>query len=165
MTARFSRMVLMGIAALGMAACSGQSSEEVAETPAEVDSAVHPESGLPIIPVTLTTDSGAHVVQAEVANDPQSQAQGLMFRTEMGADEGMIFTYDTAAPRSFWMRNTFIPLDLIFIDADGTVVNIERGEPYVEEPVRSERDSIAVLELNAGRSEELGLEPGDQIDW
>lgn len=163
MTVRFSRHWLAACAALALVACSGQSAEQSAEAPAAV--ATHPETGLEIIPVTLQLESGAHVIQAEHADTPDAQARGLMFRAEMGADEGMIFTYQDTRDLSFWMRNTVIPLDLIFIDANRQVINIEQGIPYDENPVASDAPGVAVLELNAGRSEELGLQPGDTIEW
>ncbi len=162
----FPKRALAAFAALALAACGGESSQENASPAVEEQAAdTHPVSGLQIIPVTLNTSDGTHVVQAEVANTPEAQSRGLMFRDEMGPDEGMIFTYDAPQPQSFWMRNTFIPLDLIFIDENNQVINIAQGEPYNEEPVTSDGEAIAVLELNAGRAEELGLEPGDTVEW
>ncbi len=163
----FPKRALAAFAALALAACGGEAAQESAQPAAVEEQAAdtHPVSGLQIIPVTLNTSAGTHVVQAEVANTEDSQRRGLMFRDEMGLDEGMIFTYDAPRPQSFWMRNTFIPLDLIFIDENYEVINIARGEPYNEEPVTSDRDGIAVLELNAGRAEELGLQPGDTVEW
>lgn len=150
---------------LPLAACSPQAAEQVPEPTAAAAAATHPVSGLEVVPVTITTANATHVVQAEVADNDESRAQGLMFRTEMGADEGMIFVYEEAGPLGFWMRNTVLPLDLIFIDADRTVINIEQGVPYNEETVLAERDGIAVLELNEGRSAELGIAPGDSVAW
>lgn len=162
----FSRHAVAALAALALAACGGEATQEVAEQPEVMETvATHATSGLEIIPVTLTTSTGTHVIQAEVAATQAEQSRGLMFRPELGPDEGMIFPKDPVQPLSFWMRNTVIPLDLIFIDENRQVINIGRGEPYDETPIQSDRPGIAVLELAAGRSEELGLAPGDSVEW
>jgi uncharacterized membrane protein (UPF0127 family) len=89
-----------------------------------------------------------------------------MFRTEMGADEGMIFPKEPAQMRSFWMRNTVIPLDMVFIGPDHRIVNvIADAEPYSLDPRPSAAPVIAVLELNGGRAAELGIGPGDTVTW
>lgn len=149
----------------GLAACSPQAAEQVPEQAATNAANVDPDSGLEIIPVTVTTSTGTHVFQTEVAATKEQQNQGMMFRNEMGADEAMLFPYDAPEPLGFWMRNTVLPLDIIFIDENRTIINIEDGIPYNEETVYSERDGIAVLELIGGRSEELGIQPGDSVEW
>ncbi|WP_340588748.1 DUF192 domain-containing protein [Erythrobacter alti] len=151
--------------ALPMAACSPQAAEQVPEPTAAAADANVSAAGLEIIPVTVTTDSGTHVIQTEVAATFEEKQRGMMFRTEMGPNEGMIFPYDEPQQLGFWMRNTVLPLDIIFIDENRTVINIADGVPYSEESVYSDRDAIAVLELIGGRSAELGIEPGDRIDW
>ncbi len=151
--------------ALTMAACSPQAAEQVPETTAAAVDDTRSAAGLEIIPVTVTTASGTHVIQTEVAATFEEKQRGMMFRTEMGADEGMIFPYDEPEMLGFWMRNTVLPLDIIFIDEDRTVINIADGIPYNEESVYSDREAIAVLELIGGRSEELGIEAGDSIEW
>lgn len=161
------RECVLAALALPLLACSPQAAEQVPEASGSAVAAAntHPVSGLEVIPVTVTTASGAHVIQAELAASREAQRQGLMFRTEMGPDEGMLFPYDEPEMMGFWMRNTVIPLDIIFIDETGTIINIEPGVPYNEESVESERPGIAVLELNGGRSEELGIAPGDKVEW
>lgn len=162
-----SRKLLGALAAMAagvLAACSPQAADQVPEPTSAVPS-VHPESGLAVVPVTVTTDEGTHVFMAEVAASQGEQARGLMFRTEMGADEGMIFPYDTPAPLSFWMRNTVLPLDIVFIGTDNRVLNIAEGVPYNETSVYSDGLAIGVLELNRGRAEELGIGPGDLVEW
>jgi len=156
-----------------LAACSPQAASEppTTSTPsAQTEAAspsVHPVSGLDVIPVTISVESGDQIIAAEVASSAQEQARGLMFRTEMGADEGMIFPYDdNPHVLSFWMKNTVIPLDIIFIGADRRVINVvANAVPYSLEPVTAEGIGIAVLELNAGRATELGIGPGTRIDW
>lgn len=130
----------------------------------------HPVSGLAIIPVTLTIDGKTHEIAAEYAGTPQERARGLMFRTELGADEGMIFDFTTTdsqpSRQGFWMKNTVIPLDIIFVKVDGTIDSIgANAEPYSLESVRSTGPVMYVLELAGGRAAELGLEPGDSVSF
>lgn len=149
---------------LVLPACS--QSAQPSPTPA-AQASVHPVSGLEIIPLTVTTPGGkAHSFRVEVARSPQEQARGLMFRTEMGADEGMLFPYDTPRVLSFWMKNTVLSLDIVFIGPDRRVINIaERAVPYSEDSVTSDAPGVAVLELNAGRARELGIVAGSKVDW
>jgi len=108
-----------------------------------------------------------HRFFVEIADDDQSRARGLMFVDEMDANRGMFFIFRREAPRSFWMRNTRIPLDIIYLDSGLNVVSISADTP----PCRtrqcpsypSEGPAQFVLELNAGQAEAIGLDPGDQI--
>ena len=135
-------------------------------TPA-AQASVHPVSGLEVVPLTVTTPGGkAHAFRVEVARTPQEQSRGLMFRTEMEADEGMLFPYQQPQMLSFWMRNTVLSLDLIFIGPDRRVINVAANAvPYSEESIPSDAPATAVLELNAGRAEALGIVPGSKVDW
>ncbi len=152
--------------AIGLAACSTQAASDTAPANVVQEQAVHPVSGLEIIPLTVTTDAGSHDFRVEVAASAQEQQRGLMFRTEMGPDEGMIFPREVARPASFWMRNTVLSLDIIFIGADHRILNIAaHTTPYSEDSIPSEGAALAILELNAGRSEELGIGPGDLVEW
>lgn len=91
---------------------------------------------------------------------------GLMFRTALAPDRGMIFPMDPPRDASFWMRNTLIPLDMIFVRADGSIANIAANTvPYSEEPMRSDGPVAAVLEIAGGRCAELGIQPGDKVKW
>ena len=157
-------LALLAAAACALAACSTQAAQS---SPAAAESAsIHPFSGLRVIPVTLTENGRTHTIRAELAETPQQQAQGLMFRREMGADEGMLFPSDFPQVRSFWMRNTVIPLDLIFVGPDKRIINIiANAAPYSLDPLESAGPAIAVLELNGGRAAELGLKPGSRVDW
>ena len=146
-------------------ACSPQAAEN-APAPAASEASVHPVSGLRVIPLTVTTMSRTHSFRVEVAETPQEQAKGLMFRTEMGADEGMLFPYERPRMLSFWMRNTVMPLDLVFIDQERRIINIaENATPYSEESILSAAPGIAVLELNGGRARELGIVAGNKVEW
>ena len=150
---------------LALAACSTKPADGAAKAVAEAP-ATHPESGLPVIPLTVTHGSKRHAFRVEVAGDSAQQARGLMFRTQMGADEGMIFPMDPPRPASFWMKNTVIPLDIIFVGTDRRILNIAANTvPYSEAPVPSAGKVSAVLELNGGRAAALGIGPGDRVDW
>lgn len=127
---------------------------------------LHPVSGLAVIPLTVTTRKGPHTFRVEVAASPEEQERGLMWRRTMAPDEGMIFPMSPARRTAFWMRNTVIGLDIVFIGADHRVLNIAaRAIPYDETPLPSAGLSAGVLELNAGRAAEIGLKPGDRVDW
>lgn len=155
---------LLAIPALMLAACSPQAGAGAAPTPEAA--ATHPVSGLQVIPLSITQDGRTHRFRVEVAASDQEQERGLMFRTEMGADEGMIFPNQPAKMRSFWMRNTVIPLDMIFVGPDHRVVNIiANAEPYSLESRASVAPVIAVLELNGGRAAQLGITPGATVTW
>ncbi|WJY19988.1 DUF192 domain-containing protein [Alteriqipengyuania flavescens] len=153
---------LAGAAAL--LACSPQS--EVAQAEPTQSASVHPESGLEIIPVTVETADGTFTFRTEVAATAQEQAKGMMFRTEMAPDEGMIFPSEEPRERNFWMRNTLIPLDIIFIGPDSRIANIEADAvPYDEGQYSSAGAVIAVLEIPGGRAAELGIVPGAKVEW
>lgn len=156
------------LALLAMALATGCSAQPQAEmAPArEVAPATHPVSGLPIIPLTIASQGKLHRFRVEVAATPEQQARGLMFRTELGPDEGMIFPNEVPEMRSFWMKNTPLPLDIVYIGPDRRIVNIAaRTTPYSTQPVPSEGPVINVLELRGGRAEELGIAAGDVVQW
>lgn len=126
----------------------------------------HPQSGLEVIPLAVIRDGKRLSFRVELARSGEEQARGLMFRTAMGADEGMLFPRNPPGLASFWMKNTVIPLDIIFIGVDGRVSNIEAmAEPYSLIPRQSVGAAMAVLELNGGRAAELGIAPGDRVEW
>ncbi len=159
------RKTLIAAAILALAACSPNASE-AAPGSTQAAPAAHPVSGLTVIPLTVTSGSKVHNFRVELARTAQEQARGLMFRTAMGADEGMLFPMNPPRGASFWMRNTVIPLDLIFVGVDGRISNIAANAvPYDESPLRSVGLVTAVLELNGGRAAQLGLKPGDKVSW
>jgi len=126
----------------------------------------HPESGLAIIPLAVKSGGKTHAFKVELAESRFEQAKGLMFRRTMGADEGMLFPFDPPREASFWMKNTVIPLDIIFIGADHRILNIEANAvPYSETPRTSRGMAAAVLELNGGRAAQLGIVPGDKVEF
>ena len=149
-----------------LAACSPQSAAETAPVMNAAAANIHPVSGLEVIPLTVSDGKNRHTFKVEVAATPLDQAKGLMFRTEMGPDEGMIFPRDDFAQASFWMKNTPLPLDIIFIGTDGRISNIAANTvPYSLQPVASDGIAIGVLELNAGRAAELGIVAGTKVEW
>jgi len=111
-----------------------------------------------------TDDGNRYHFAVELALTPPEQARGLMHRESMAPDAGMLFVFDPPRPASFWMRNTLISLDMLFIGADGRIVNIaERTPPQTDHPHRSAGPVRAVLEINGGLSDLLGIAPGDRV--
>lgn len=165
------RQMLAGAALIvgTLAACSpGGSAAASAQTPAPAaaTAAVHPVSGLEVIDLTVDRGGKPLAFRVELAASAEAQARGLMFRTALGDDEGMIFPSAAPEPRSFWMKNTPLSLDIIFIGPDGRIANIAANTvPYSLESVRSNGPASAVLELRAGRAAELGIVPGDKVMW
>ena len=103
-------------------------------------------------------------IEIEVAEAPKEKELGLMFRTQLADNQGMLFPYDSPREITMWMRNTYIPLDMVFIRADGVVHRIERrAEPLSERVISSQGPVSAVLEMAGGATEKLGLKPGDRV--
>ena len=159
------RLLVAGLG-IALAACSSQVASGSPTSESLAVDATHPISGLKVITLKITSGQRTHGFQVELAESPEAQFKGLMFRTDMGDDEGMLFPSNPPQPRSFWMKNTPLSLDIIFIGTDGRILNIaDYTEPYSLESVRSDGIASAVLELRAGRSEELGIKPGDKVSW
>ena len=134
--------------------------------PRDLAAAQHPVSGLKVIPLTITHGKVIHRFRVEVAKTEPEQQKGLMFRQTMGANEGMIFPMNPPRYAAFWMRNTVLPLDIIFIGADRRVLNVAANAvPYSETPLPSVGPAAAVLELNGGRAAALGIGRGDLVRW
>ena len=153
-------------AVLAVAACSPMAADAGSQSTAAATPARHPVSGLEVIPLTVTTAKGRHAFRVEVARSEAEQAKGLMFRTAMGANEGMLFPRTPPDIASFWMHNTVIPLDIVFIGLDHRIINIAANAvPYDETPLSAAGTTLAVLELNGGRAAELGIAPGDRVEW
>jgi uncharacterized membrane protein (UPF0127 family) len=116
--------------------------------------------------LVLKTDSGPHSFTIELATTPAERALGLMYRRALPADAGMLFLYDQPQPLTMWMRNTFIPLDMIFIGADGKVHRIEtHTEPFSTQLISSDGAVQGVLEVNAGTAAAIGLKAGDDVEY
>lgn len=123
-------------------------------------------AGLEQVPLTIESRGKRHAFVVEVARTPDEQTMGLMNRQSLAPDRGMIFPYDPPRPAAFWMKNTLIPLDMIFVRPDGTIGSIAANTvPLSLEPVPSGEPVAAVLEIAGGRSAELGIGPGDKVSW
>ncbi len=119
----------------------------------------------PFEPLTIASRSGRHAFQVEVMRDDAGRAQGLMFRRTMAPDRGMLFDFERMEPVTMWMKNTYLPLDMLFIRADGTVARIAADtEPLSTRTIASGEPVLGVLELNAGTAARLGIHPGDKVE-
>ncbi len=137
--------------ALPIAACSGPAREQV-----------EPRT----IPLTIDMAGQTHRFQVEVARTAEEQKQGLMFRTSLAGDRGMLFPFAKPRIASFWMENTLIPLDMIFVRADGSIDRIaENTIPESREPVVSGGEVAAVLELAGGTAAKLGIDESAKVTW
>ena len=111
-----------------------------------------------------TADGRRHPFEIELAVTGEQHAQGLMYRRSLAEDSGMLFLYRGAGMLSMWMKNTQVPLDMMFIAPDGRIVDItERTVPYSLETVSSRFAASAVLEVNGGTVARLGIQPGDRV--
>ena len=122
-----------------------------------------PQRTLPQSPLTIQTAKGPVRFTVEMATTPQQQQIGLMFRKAVAPNAGMLFDFVEERPQAFWMKNTLIPLDMLFIKADGTIVRIAANTtPLSEDTVPSYEPVRVVLEIAGGRAAELGLQLGDR---
>jgi uncharacterized protein len=138
---RWTGLVLLGfLLAVGAARAAGQSTLEI------------------------VSKTGVHVFAVEMAATEQQREKGLMFRKSLPEGQGMLFDFHQEGPVSFWMRNTYIPLDMIFIRADGRILRIvENAEPLSERMIPSGGPVLAVLEVIGGTARKLGLATGDRV--
>ncbi|WP_240325505.1 DUF192 domain-containing protein [Sphingomonas mesophila] len=118
------------------------------------------------MPLTIRSGNKVHRFTVEVARSGAEQAYGMMNRDSLPGDRGMLFPYDPPQAVAFWMKDTLIPLDLVFVAPGGTILNIiENAVPLSFEQLPSAGPVEAVLEIAGGRSAELGLKPGDRVEW
>ena len=113
---------------------------------------------------TTTLTIGKQKVVAEVATTPEQQTTGLMYRFSLKPDHGMIFVFDRAEPRSFWMKNTYVPLSIAFIDSDGRIVNLADMAPQDERTHWSSGPAQFALEMRKGWFVDHGIAAGDKIE-
>jgi uncharacterized protein len=124
------------------------------------------ETANSLIPAKIQTIKGVVRLNVEIARTPEEQARGLMFRETLPADGGMLFPMSPPRYASFWMKNTIIPLDMIFIRPDGSIARIEPETiPHSLTPITSGEPVAAVLELGGGRAVALGIAEGDRVIW
>ena len=120
--------------------------------------------GDPLEPLTVTTSSGEHRFMVEIADDDAERQRGLMEREPLADDRGMLFQFPDVAERGFWMRNTPSPLDIIYIDPRGRIVSIAKNAtPQSDAVIPSNGPASGVLELRAGRADEIGVKAGDRV--
>jgi uncharacterized membrane protein (UPF0127 family) len=154
--AALAALLLLGAGGVAVVATRGDSTEQAA---------------VQTMPLTITSANGAHAFKVEIAKTAAEQARGLMYRTDLKPDGGMIFWPYPAgggAPReaSFWMKNTPSPLDILYIRPDGTIARIaENTVPFSETPIPSGEPVGAVLEIMGGRAAALGIAEGDRVSW
>lgn len=129
--------------------------------PAHAQNAVSfPSSDLSVV----TADGKSHHFTIELATTPEQHSRGLMFRHNLAADAGMLFDFGHKRMIAMWMKNTFIPLDMVFIDDNGRILRIaERTVPQSLETISSGEEARAVLEVNGGTAARLGIHPGDRV--
>ncbi|WP_296599749.1 DUF192 domain-containing protein [Phenylobacterium sp.] len=118
----------------------------------------------PLEPLQIRTDKGVQSFMVEIADSDMEREYGLMCRKSLAADRGMLFLFSRSSPQMFWMRNTLIPLDIIYIGENGRVVSISRNvQPLDESGAPSAGPAKFVLELAGGRAAQIGLLPGDRV--
>ncbi len=128
-----------------------------AQTPAPI--------ALPTSPLAIQSSDGkTYRFKVEIAAKPEERAQGLMYRRTLAADAGMLFDFGQTAPVAMWMKNTLIPLDMLFVAADGVIVNIaQRTVPHSLTAIPSAQPVRFVLEVPGGTTARLGIKPGDKL--
>ena len=114
----------------------------------------------------IETERGEVTLAIEIADEPNERSQGLMFRESLPENSGMLFIYPAPRIASFWMKNTRIPLDMLFIDVDGEITSIARETvPFSLTPVRSTEPVKFILEIDGGDADRLGIAVGDRMTW
>ena len=159
------RFLLLGVAVLalaGGAACAQIAPAQVGG-PGCVDDGP-PQTGLPRETITIHTARGPVLFDVQVAADDASRTKGLMFVRSMPEGEGMLFDFHQPQSTAFWMHNTYIPLDLLFVNAEGRIANIAHRAPTCSDaPIPGRGQIRVVIEINAGLAERLGIQPGDRV--
>lgn len=152
------------LATTGAAGCNAQSGDARATNQS---SQLQPsEAGLEQVRLTIKSQENVHNFIVELAQTREQQSRGLMFRKVLAPDKGMIFPFAEERMASFWMKNTVIPLDIIFVRKDGSIESIAASTtPYSLDSVASREPVAAVLELAGGRAAELAIGPGDIVTW
>ena len=112
---------------------------------------------------SITLNAGMHLIQAEVAQTPEQRSTGLMFRSAMGTNEGMLFAFEEPGQQCFWMKNTLLPLSVAFVADDGSVVNIENMKPQTLDSHCSKKPVRFVLEMNDGWFAKRGIKAGFKL--
>lgn len=157
---RLVRWIAAACALIGALAAGAAAAQALPERPIPFERL---RGAFPPVSVIAVGDRACHRLDTLLADTSARRTRGLMFVEAMPADAGMLFIYPRDATLSIWMKNTLIPLDILFADAAGRVINIASGRPLTTTSMRSARPARYVLELNAGRAEALGLGPGAEL--
>jgi uncharacterized membrane protein (UPF0127 family) len=158
-TLRSARRRLLAMATLAMLAAPA-----CAAPPSATAQRAAPQAAATLETLEIVSSRGVVKFQVEVVADDSSREQGLMWRKSLAPDRGMLFDFKTPRHVAFWMKNTLIPLDMIFLQQDGTILSIAANAvPHDETPVPSGGPVTGVLEIPGGRAAELGLRPGDKV--
>ena len=112
---------------------------------------------------TTRLNAGIHMIQAEIANTPETRARGLMQREKLAPNQGMLFIFEEKASQCFWMRNTLIPLSIAFLEDDGTIINLDEMAPHTENSHCSQQPTRYVLEMSTGWFKQKGFKPGMKL--
>lgn len=163
----WAAVIATGLVSLGCSS-SGVAQDKAQAVPAQcLNIDITPYTAPEKLTVTHTDPTGAKATtpfSVEIANNEDTREQGLMCRPELTADRGMLFEFQNVAERSFWMQNTLIGLDIIYIAPDGRIVSIQKNaKPLDRTPLPSFGAANGVLEIQAGLSDKLGLKPGDAV--
>lgn len=162
---RFSFAGTLALALLAGCTVPANGEGKTASCNAGADQGQSP-AGLKQVTLCIRSGEKTRAFTVEVAASSMEQAKGLMFRTELADNAGMIFPFPQPKPASFWMKNTVIPLDIIFVRPNGTIESIaENTVPYSTVPVESGEVVGAVLELRGGLTSELGIQAGNTVAW
>lgn len=153
---RIPILLLAGLCAL-LVACPKPAAPPPSGAAADPTESGQPQPKLPTLKLWL----GAHEVVAEIARTPVEHQVGMMWRTNMAELEGMIFIFDEPGRRSFWMRNTLVPLDIAYLATDGTLLEVHAAQPRNESPLPSDSDRVQfVLEMRQGWFQQHNVKPG-----
>lgn len=164
MTVRVRLLSVLGLVSFAVAGC-GPTVARPPET-ADKDAVAASQDAVRLTPLEIRTAKGVVRYKVELAATPQEQARGLMYRTSLPDHGGMIFPMTPPRPASFWMKNTYIPLDMIFIRPNGTIARIAANAiPENLTPVDSGEPVSAVLEIGGGGAAANGIAEGDMVTW
>lgn len=160
-----SRWSLVATVAVMLAACAGPASSDAPSVPRNCDGFVVPANP-PLSDLTIDTAKGPVALKIELADTEPLRELGLMCRPSIANDRGMLFDFNPPQPVTFWMRNTLISLDMVFIASDGRISRIAHDVTPMSDDVTASGGTIrGVLELGAGRAAALGLAPGDRVHY
>jgi uncharacterized protein len=167
---RLAKLAFVLFAGTALSACTAPGNVDTKSTAAKICAAGSQlgksEAELALVELCINSGNTVRAFTTEIAATSREQAAGLMFRRSLGDNAGMIFPFPEPRRAGFWMKNTVISLDIIFIRADGTIESIaENAVPYSVESIESGEAVAAVLELRGGLTRELGIKAGDVVRW